>query len=73
MVTACADAVLATENPIVCRCLAVREAEILSAIACPEVRTLRDVARSTGAGSGCRACHCALKEYIESRRYPICD
>jgi NAD(P)H-nitrite reductase large subunit len=66
--------VLATSNPaqaaeaIVCRCLQVTETALVEAIERHDLQTLAEVKRHTGAGDGCTACHCTLKEYLLARR-----
>jgi bacterioferritin-associated ferredoxin len=54
---------------IVCRCLQVTETELSDALATDEVRTLHDVRRLTGAGTGCMSCHRMIKEYLARERY----
>ena len=68
MVTVNCDDCSIIEYTIVCRCLKVTAGEVQAAIEQVEAPTVRDVARSTGAGSGCMACHCTLKKLIAQRR-----
>jgi|RhiMethySRZTD1v2_1073278.scaffolds.fasta_scaffold314198_3 bacterioferritin-associated ferredoxin len=44
----------------VCHCLAVREAEILDAVAAG-ASNVREIARTCGAGSGCGGCRVELR------------
>ena len=57
---------LAMGGPVVCRCLGIREDELIEALTTLELRTLRDVRRHTGAGTGCNACHRRIQLYIET-------
>ncbi|REJ85996.1 MAG: (2Fe-2S)-binding protein [Planctomycetota bacterium] len=50
-----------------CHCLKVEEAEIIDSIAITGAATIRDVMEQTGAGSGCTACHCRIRELIGCR------
>ena len=52
-------------NRVVCRCLNVTEATIINAISRLELRTVKEVRRHTGAGSGCTCCHGELRELLE--------
>jgi NAD(P)H-nitrite reductase large subunit len=56
-----------SSDQIVCRCLRVTESELVEALSTEEICDLKDVRRSTGAGSGCMACHRRIKEYLERR------
>jgi bacterioferritin-associated ferredoxin len=51
---------------VVCYCLGVTEAEVLTAIHDKRVTNLRDLKRCTGAGEGCTVCHDRLRTYLES-------
>lgn len=48
----------------VCRCMQVSECSLREATATCELRSLQDVIRETGAGSGCNGCHNRLKQYL---------
>lgn len=52
-------------DQVVCRCLKVTEAVIVEAITTLGVRTVKEVVRTTGAGSGCTCCHTRIRTYIE--------
>jgi bacterioferritin-associated ferredoxin len=54
-----------TRDGYVCACLKVTHADLLAALACHEVRTVKDLCRYTGAGDGCMACHPRLRCYVE--------
>ena len=61
------DAVETCSDAYVCRCLRVTETTLEDAMdRCP-MRNLQDVARETGAGSGCTACHRLIRKYIAAR------
>lgn len=53
---------------VVCHCLHVTEEDILEALERWDIRTLRELMRRTDAGTGCMACHPALREYLARRR-----
>ena len=55
---------LSLGGPVVCHCLGVTEEQLASALAAFELRTLKEVRRQTGAGTGCNACHKRLQCYI---------
>lgn len=48
-----------------CRCLRVTEQEVRDACAAGVVEEVRDAMHATGAGTGCMACRCALRDLIE--------
>jgi len=54
---------------LVCHCLQVTEAELLSVLTARQLRTLQEVRLHTGAGDGCTACHRVLRQYLE--RIPL--
>jgi bacterioferritin-associated ferredoxin len=68
----CAVAVSAPANyaadPMLCHCLQVRASTVQQAVAGGSICSLRQLARATGAGDGCTACHRRLKKYIEAAR-----
>jgi bacterioferritin-associated ferredoxin len=51
---------------IVCVCRGVTDRELARAIG-QGCRSLDDVARCTGAGTGCGTCHASIKERLEHR------
>lgn len=59
------------ESRLLCRCLRVSEAELEAASSYCDMETVRDVTEQTGAGSGCMACHCAIKEFLKHRRAQV--
>ena len=65
---------------LVCHCLQVTEADIRSALARFELRTVKEVRLHTGAGDGCTACHRRLKRFLDEHAQamtpspaPICS
>ena len=56
--------VLLEQDTLVCRCLQVCESELLGALDRCSMRNLQDVARETGAGSGCMSCHRMIRRYL---------
>lgn len=55
-----------SEN-VVCRCLQIREFQVVDCIAVSGAETVRQVSQLCGAGGGCRACHCRIQELIACR------
>lgn len=51
-------------SKVVCECLGVTEAEIVSAIRAEGLETVKQVAACTDAGGGCTSCHPAIREYL---------
>jgi NifU-like protein len=51
----------------ICHCLQIRECEIRTAVECGDVQSVRDVMNTTTAGTGCTACHCAIRQILEER------
>ena len=64
------------EDQVVCRCLQVTAEQVVVAITTLELRTMRDVRQTTGAGDGCTACHRKIKallmEHSASRANVLC-
>ena len=52
------------KDKVVCECLGVTEAEVVSAIRARGLTTVRQVTACTGAGGGCNSCHPALRAYL---------
>jgi bacterioferritin-associated ferredoxin len=50
-----------------CRCLKVSHRELAESIEAGYVASLEDAQAVTGAGTGCMACHCAVRELIAAR------
>ena len=60
---------LSTLNPLdayVCTCLKLTQVDLVKAIQCLDIRTLKDLRSHTGAGEGCMACHRRLRCYLDS-------
>ena len=55
---------------VVCHCLKVTLAEVESAIVTSDDPSLRCVMRMTGAGTGCTACHRAIRNLIQAQCPP---
>jgi bacterioferritin-associated ferredoxin len=51
-----------------CHCLRVTEEDVRDAVAAGAVSEVRDAMQQTGAGTGCMACRCALRDVIEDCR-----
>ena len=52
---------------VICHCLKVTQAEVESAIVISDDPSLRCVMRMTGAGTGCTACHRAIRGLIQAQ------
>jgi bacterioferritin-associated ferredoxin len=57
---------MALGGPVVCHCLGVTEEQLVSAVVSSDMRTLMEVRRQTGAGTGCNACHRRINLLLES-------
>jgi bacterioferritin-associated ferredoxin len=60
--------VLLEQDTLVCRCLQVSESVLADAIERCPMANLQDVARETGAGSGCTACHRSIRRFLAHQR-----
>ena len=58
------------EARYVCACLRITECELLNTLSSADIRTLRDLRRTIGAGDGCTACHRTLERYLDARQEP---
>jgi len=58
-------------SKIVCRCLNITEEQLLQALENGTIRTLPELRRCTGAGTGCNCCHAVLEEYLELHQLNI--
>jgi NAD(P)H-nitrite reductase large subunit len=52
------------KHKVVCECLGVTEARIVSVIRDEGLTTLKQVRSCTEAGDGCTACHPAIREHL---------
>jgi bacterioferritin-associated ferredoxin len=53
-------------GPMVCHCMQVTEDQLMSALVTLELRTVQDVRKQVGAGTGCNACHRRIQTYLDS-------
>lgn len=51
-------------SKVVCECLGVTESQIVAAVRAHGLCTVKQVGACTEAGSGCTACHPAIREYL---------
>lgn len=65
-----ASVVESSTERIICHCLRVTECEIRSSIAVGDLDSVKKVMDFTGAGSGCTACHCAIKRLLAAQCPP---
>ncbi|MCA9114878.1 MAG: (2Fe-2S)-binding protein [Planctomycetaceae bacterium] len=62
-----ADLPPVTASRTVCHCIRVTEAEIENAITDGMAQSVRCVMNQTGAGTGCTACHPAIRRYLANQ------
>jgi bacterioferritin-associated ferredoxin len=60
--------VIVEEDTILCRCLRISESSLADAVQRCPLANLQDVARETGAGSGCTACHRLIRRFLAEQR-----
>jgi NifU-like protein len=66
------------EDPLLCRCLAVTQSQVVDCIAVTGAETVRQVTECTGAGRGCLSCHRKIRDLIQERtattaQVPVAD
>lgn len=52
---------------LLCYCMRISEAEVVETICALDLRTVQDVRRCTGAGTGCTACIHHIRECLRQR------
>ena len=58
---------LALDGPaVVCHCLGITEDELVTALTTHGLRSVREVRRQTGAGTGCNCCHTRIQLLLQS-------
>jgi bacterioferritin-associated ferredoxin len=62
-----ADGVDDATDPVICRCLQVRQSTVVRAVE-EGARSLCQLACTTGAGGGCTACHRKLRSFFAAKR-----
>lgn len=55
---------IAQSTQIVCHCLGIDRDSVEDAVDTIGCTSLKEVIRQTGAGSGCTACHCAIRDIL---------
>lgn len=58
---------VATDS-LLCRCLAVSESQVRDAVVLHGCDSVRAIGAHNGAGEGCTACHCKIKQLISEVR-----
>ena len=58
-------------SKVVCRCLQVTEEQLVRMITALDLRTVRELRKTTGVGDGCTCCHQQLHEYVERYSLPV--
>lgn len=77
-VPTCRFAPAGAAGGILCHCANVMESEVSSLVALGVVNSLEQVMEMTGAGTGCRACHCRIQRVLQglparcSGRFDLC-
>lgn len=51
----------------ICHCLQIGECEVRAAVDCRDLASVHDVMDVTTAGTGCTACHCAIRQILAER------
>ncbi|MDH4410137.1 MAG: (2Fe-2S)-binding protein [Verrucomicrobiales bacterium] len=62
--TTCRFALEGESGGPLCHCAGVSEASVRGAIDFRGVSTIEEVMETTGAGTGCRACHCRIQRVL---------
>lgn len=57
---------------VVCHCLRVTAGQIAAEVDAGSVETVRCVMKKTGAGRGCMACHCTIRQILAGQTV-VCD
>lgn len=76
---ACRFATAESAGGFLCHCARVAESEVSSAVAFGRVSSVAEVMEVTGAGTGCRACHCRIQRVLNGLpakcggRFDLCD
>jgi len=55
---------LKVEDRVLCHCESVTESTVRGAVESGDATSLKTVVECTGAGSGCRACHCRIHRVL---------
>lgn len=65
------DMPLPVPREVVCHCLQVTRDEIEATIEMGAARSVKCVIRETGAGGGCTACHCTIRNMLEAAGHTV--
>ncbi|MEZ6064292.1 MAG: (2Fe-2S)-binding protein [Planctomycetaceae bacterium] len=63
-----AATVVETVDPLVCRCLQVRQSTVSDCVQLYGAESLQDVRSQCGAGGGCNSCHRKIRDFIAAHR-----
>jgi bacterioferritin-associated ferredoxin len=63
-VATCRYAALASRDGVLCHCAGVAELEVHDAVQRLGAGSVEEVGETTGAGTGCRACHCRIRRVL---------
>lgn len=61
------DVMTGSTDKVLCHCLQIPESQVVDCIAVTGAESVRDISLHTGAGAGCMACHCRIRELIGCR------
>ncbi|MAS94164.1 MAG: hypothetical protein CMO55_13290 [Verrucomicrobiales bacterium] len=64
LIPTCRFAVKSEDSGILCHCAQVKEATVHRAVQEGVVDSVESVMAETGAGTGCRACHCRINRVL---------
>lgn len=56
---------------VICHCLGIPRETVAETIERGAAQTVKCVIRETGAGSGCTACHCTIRNMLEAAGYQV--
>ncbi len=71
MDAACSQSCSDCTSRLACRCLKITEEAVVHAITVMGFRTVREIRKATGAGTGCMCCHGLLARLIERHTEPV--
>ncbi len=64
------SAVTTVADPLVCRCLQVRQSQIEDCVNVMGAQSVQDVREMCGAGGGCNCCHRRIRDFIARQQAP---
>ncbi len=64
-------AVSTSSDPIVCRCLQVRQSQVTDCVSLYGLESVPEIRTQCGAGGGCNACHRRIRDLIAAHRQSV--